>query len=679
MAKQNKKAKRKAATAATGEARSRKGFPAWFGNKKWVAGGLFALSFLLYANTLSHDYALDDAIVIYDNMFVEDGLSGIPGILTKDTFYGFFKEEGKANLVAGGRYRPLTLVLFALEVQLFGKTPLVGHLVNALFYGLTTVVLYLLLLKLFRPSQGQARAFFIALAAAGLFAVHPIHTEVVANIKGRDEILALLGSLAALYFSFRAYRENKPVLNVVAGVVFFLGLMSKENAITFLAVAPLAYYFFTKAGPGAIAKQVAPFAVAAAVFLAIRFSVLGFGMSEPTMEMMNNPFVKLAGNQYVPFTAQERLATVFYTLGKYLQLLVFPYILTHDYYPRHIEVMDFADWGALLSLALYLAMLVYALRQLPRKDPVSFAILYYLATLSIVSNLLFPVGTHMAERLMFMPSVGFCLLLALLGYRWAAAGVPKGKEPAFRQFMPALAVLAAVCLAYAARTVVRNPAWADNYTLFTTDIQYSPNSAKLRNAVGGELVTQSVAVQDTSQKNSMLRQAVEHLTQALRIHPNYKNAYLLLGNAYNYLQEYDKFIEAYKKALAIDANYAEAQRNLGITYKDAGKYFGEQQGDLNKAILYLDQAKELMPNEYEVLRLLGVAHGIRGDRVDAVEYFLLATQADPGNARGWYDLGTAYYNVGNEELGAQYRQKAYELDPSLRVKASSQPPPGEGE
>ena len=172
-------------------------------------------------------------------------------------------------------------------------------------------------------------------------------------------------------------------------------------------------------------------------------------------------------------------AKVFYTLGKYLQLLVFPYILTHDYYPRHIEVMDFADWGALLSLALYLAMLVYALRQLPRKDPVSFAILYYLATLSIVSNLLFPVGTHMAERLMFMPSVGFCLLLALLGYRWAAASVPKGKEPAFRQFMPALAVLAAVCLAYAARTVVRNPAWADNYTLFTTDIQYSPNSAKL--------------------------------------------------------------------------------------------------------------------------------------------------------------------------------------------------------
>lgn len=668
MAKQNKKIKKTAAAPSPRPASSSRSFPVWFGNKKIVAWGLFALSFLLYANTLPYDYALDDAIVIYNNMFVEDGVSGIPGILSKDTFYGFFKEEGKANLVAGGRYRPMTLVLFALEVQLFGKNPLAGHLVNGLLYGLATAVLYLLLLKLFRPSQGQSRAFFIALAASALFAAHPIHTEVVANIKGRDEIVALLGSLAALYYSFRAYLENKPVFGIAAGLLFFLGLMSKENAITFLAVVPLAYYFFTKAGMGAIIRQAVPFAAAAAVFLVIRFSVLGFGMSEPTMEMMNNPFVKLEGNQYLPFTMQERLATVFYTLGKYIQLLVFPYTLTHDYYPRQIGVMDFGDFGALLSAVLYLGMLVYALRQLPKKDPASFAILYYLATLSIVSNLLFPVGTHMAERLMFMPSVGFCLLLAILGYRWVAAKAPSGKEPAFSRLSMALAVVAVVVLAYSARTVVRNPAWKDNYTLFTTDIEYSPNSAKLRNAVGGELITQSISVQDPNQKNSMLNQAVENLQQALRIHPNYKNAYLLLGNAYNYLREYDKSIQAYQQALAIDPGYAEAKRNLGITYKDAGKYAGEEQNDLNKAIGYLNKAYELLPKEYEVLRLLGVANGIKGNRMEAMEFFTLATQADPGNARAWYDLGTAHYKLGNEDLGAQYHQKAIEMDPSLRIR-----------
>ena len=82
---------------------------------------IMAFSFLIYANTLSHDYTQDDAIVIYDNMFTTQGVAGIPGILKYDTFYGFFKKEGKANLVAGGRYRPLTLVMYALEVQLFSK------------------------------------------------------------------------------------------------------------------------------------------------------------------------------------------------------------------------------------------------------------------------------------------------------------------------------------------------------------------------------------------------------------------------------------------------------------------------------------------------------------------------------------------------------------------------------
>ena len=74
----------------------------------------------------------------------------------------------------------------------------------------------------------------------------------------------------------------------------------------------------------------------------------------------------------------------------------------------------------------------------------------------------------------------------------------------------------------------------------------------------------------------MLNQAIQHLKEALRIHPAYKNAYLLLGNAYNYLQQYENAIEAYKNALALDPDYSEARRNLGITYKDAGKYFGEQ-------------------------------------------------------------------------------------------------------
>ena len=145
---------------------------------------IFVVAFLLYANTLTHEYTQDDAIVIYDNMFTTKGFSGIPGILKYDTFFGFFKVEGKDKLVAGGRYRPLTLVMFAVEYAIFGKSPFIGHLGNVLLYGLLGIVLYLLLLKLFRAREDIPLAALFALVITLFFIAHPIHTEVVANIKG---------------------------------------------------------------------------------------------------------------------------------------------------------------------------------------------------------------------------------------------------------------------------------------------------------------------------------------------------------------------------------------------------------------------------------------------------------------------------------------------------------------
>jgi len=167
----------------------------WQTNTKLHKLLIFAFAFLLYANTLTHDYTQDDAIVIYDNMFTTKGFSGIPGILKYDTFFGFFKVEGKDKLVAGGRYRPLTLVMFAVEYAIFGKSPFIGHLGNVLLYGLLGIVLYLLLLKLFRAREDIPLAALLALVTTLLFIAHPIHTEVVANIKGRDEIMTLLGRL----------------------------------------------------------------------------------------------------------------------------------------------------------------------------------------------------------------------------------------------------------------------------------------------------------------------------------------------------------------------------------------------------------------------------------------------------------------------------------------------------
>ena len=331
-------------------------FPTWLTNSRLHKWMLFAFAILLYANTLTHDYTQDDAIVIYDNMFTTKGFEGIPGILKYDTFYGFFKTEGKAKLVAGGRYRPLTLVMFAAEVGLFGQSPFVGHLVNVLLYGLLGVVLYIVLLKLFKYKESVPYPTIIAFITALLFIAHPVHTEVVANIKGRDEIVTLLGSLAALLFSLKAFKQQSFIWNIIAGVIFFLALLAKENAITFLAIIPLSYFVFTDAKLGKIAMQTLPFVIAAGIFLVIRGAVLGGNFDGSTsMELMNNPFLKIEGNRWVAFSFSEKMATITYTLGKYLQLLVVPHPLTHDYYPRHVDLMSWGNWKVLLLSLIHIS------------------------------------------------------------------------------------------------------------------------------------------------------------------------------------------------------------------------------------------------------------------------------------------------------------------------------------
>jgi len=631
-------------------------FPVWLTNTRLHKWFLFAFAFLLYANTLTHEYTQDDAIVIYDNMFTTKGFEGIPGILKYDTFYGFFKTEGKAKLVAGGRYRPLTLVMFAAEVGLFGESPFVGHLVSVLLYGLLGVVLYIVLLKLFEYKESVPYPTIIAFITAFLFVAHPVHTEVVANIKGRDEIVTLLGSLAALLFSLKAFKEQNFIWSILAGLVFFLALLAKENAITFLAIVPLSYFIFTDAKFGKIALQTAPFLVAAIIFLAIRGAVLGgnFGGST-SMELMNNPFLKIEDNRWMAFSFSEKMATITYTLGKYLQLLVVPHPLTHDYYPRHVDLMSWGNWKVLLSVITHVGLGIYALIGLFKKQPISYAILFYLITLSIVSNIVFPIGTNMAERFIFMPSVGFCLAAGILLtelYKKTSMTIP-------------LAIVGVIALLFSIKTITRNFVWKDNFTLFTTDVEVSKNSAKLRNSVGGDLTAKALEQKDDSIKKGMLQEATIHLKEAIRIHPTYKNAYLLMGNAEYHLENYQAAEKSFSNALRLDPNYQEAFKNLAYTHRELGQHYGEQVGDLQKALEYLNKAYQSLPDDFETNRLLGVAYGISRNEAEAIRFFTKCTELEPNNAMAWLNLGNAYANSGNKEKGIELQRKAQSIDPNV--------------
>lgn len=632
--------------------------PSFWENTRLQAIIIFALSFLLYANTLSHDYCQDDAIVITDNMFTTEGVAGIKGILSYDTFYGFFKDAGKAQLVAGGRYRPFTLVMFAFEYQLFGKNPFIGHFINVVLFGLTGVLLYFLLLKLLTKQQatGDSQQSFVnptlvAFIAALLFAAHPIHTEAVANIKGRDEIMTLLGSLAAVWFSLKAFENGGFKNQILAFVLFFIALLSKENAITFVVITPMIYWFFVNTSFSTATKQAIPFVVASVLFILLRGAVIGNQFGGEQNELMNNPFLKLVGNDYVPFSFAEKFATITYTLGKYIQLLILPHPLTHDYYPRHIGIMSFGDWQVLLSIAVYVGLLVLILRGWKNRSLISFGIAFFLITLSIVSNIVFPVGTNMAERFMFMPSVGFCLILAVLlaklGKKLPETGVNN----------QGLGMILVIIGLFSLKTFTRNPAWKDDYTIFTTDIETSPNSAKLQTSVGGSTIDRYKNSTNEIEKKTKITEAIGHLQKALEIHPTFKNPYLLMGNGYYYLQDFDKAIVEYRKALQLDPNFKDAKINLALTYREGGKIVGQQQKNLPKAIEMLSKAVEVDPTDVSAMSYLGTAYGMSNQPQNLIDVLTkaLAIRFDKQDA---INISVAYRQLGNVAKAVEYEQMA---------------------
>lgn len=615
---------------------------------------ILSLSILLYVNTIGHEYTQDDAIVIYDNMFTTDGVSGISGLLKYDTFYGFFKEEGKANLVSGGRYRPLTPIMFAIGWQLFGDNPLVGHIWNILYYALIGLLIFELIRR-FNKKKGIDWTM-IGFLSALLFIAHPVHTEVVANIKGRDEIITLLFSLISLYAIWKSIDSKKMMWQITAAIAMFLACMAKENAVTYLAIIPLTLWYFKDLSILQSAKATMAPLIGFLLFLAIRTSVLGFNFGDAPNELMNNPFLKVVNGSYIPFSTSEFLATVLFTLGKYIQLLFFPHPLTHDYYPRHIEIMNFGDITVWLSIIMYMCLIIFAIIGIRKKTIVSYGILYFLATISIVSNIVFPIGTNMSERFLFMPSIGFALVVSYLlcshiqnaTMRYGIAGL--------------------IILLFSIKTYDRNSAWENDFILFNTDKHISINSAKINNAAAGSLSTKAYRETNVTLKQEMLNEAILRCDRAISIHPNYKNAYLIKANAFHYLDNFKEAEKFYDVALSLDPGFEEAIRNSAINYRALGRQYGEKENNLPKSIEYLKKANAIITDDYEILRLLGTATGISGQHEESINYFTKALQEEPDVAGAYVNLGKAYMNAGNTEQGNLYLSKALEIDPNALSK-----------
>lgn len=673
MAKKKGNKKKKQATTPKVEL----GFPSYFTNTKLLSAVLFVVSFLIYTGTLGHEFTQDDAIVITENDFTKAG--DIGSLLKYDTFRGFFKVEGKANLVEGGRYRPLTPIMFAVGWQI-SESPVLFHFMNVLWYGLTVVLLFIVLLKLMHSSNYEPYAYFVAFVTALLFAIHPVHTEVVANVKGRDEIMTLFLSLAALYFALRSFDKQRSIVDLaITGILFFFALMAKEMAVVFIPIVAISFYVFRKTEIVPSLVQTIPFIIAFAAFMILRKIVLGDATSGgKSMELMNNPYLKLQGNQWVDFSTDEKFGTIFNTLGRYIQLLVFPNKLTHDYYPYAIPITSLKDSSAMLSVLAYVVLTGVGIWGVLKRKHFAYGIAFFLISLFLVSNIPLTIGVNMAERFLFMPSVGFCFGVAVGLYHLAKKISGTDKIVGFSQLTGVLVVVAVISLAGAAKTYIRSLDWKSNFTLFQADWQKSEDSAKARNSIGGELTTRSQdeGTKGTTREKEMLQEALIHLEATTGIHPTYKGAYMLKGNANFYLGNYDDAIKNYQIALQLDPAFADAENNLqkalqakaetektaGITKIENEAIAASRNGNYEEAIRIFNSLLEKYPNEPKYYFFIGTTYASSGNLETALENFIKAESLDDGSDvknsnRMVSAIIDTYTRLGDEASANAYRAK----------------------
>ena len=618
-------------------------FEPGFWQRHWLpALILMAVAYGLYAAAIKFGYVLDDQMVVWQNAYVQKGFAGIADIFGYDSFMGYFQKKENLQLLEGGRYRPLSLATFAMEVGLFGKNHAnISHLLNILFYGLTGVMLYRILLGFFPLGEKGRWYFSAAFIGALLFVLHPLHSEAVANIKGRDEILALLCSLSALYATLKYFDTNSKAWYWMSGLLLLLGLFAKENALTFLAVIPLTVWFFTKAPAGRVVSASLPLVLATLVFIIVRYKALGFMLDhgKAVNDLMNNPFLGMTGSQ--------KLATIFLTLGWYVKLLFWPYPLTHDYYPYHVPKMSWNDWKVLASLALYLGMGLWALLNIRRRRVPAYAILYYLLTLSIVSNLFVSVGTFMNERFAFMPSVAFCLLAGW----FLAVQLPAWlREQPNRPYLLGGGLAVVVAALYGWVTIRRVPDWKDALSLNSSAVRTSPNSARSHCFYVTALYENRFQkTKDPAEKAALVDTMDYHINRSLEINPDYGSAMVMKGAiaAARFEQDHqmDKlfhefsivlekipnnsnfrpFFDKYMKYLATSGG--NPNKINSFCYNEGYEYFYKERKDNVNAAKILELALDTQTEDERVLRALAEVYRASNETSKAAEMEARAAKA----------------------------------------------------
>ncbi|MGH0034283.1 MAG: protein O-mannosyl-transferase TMTC1-related protein [Myxococcota bacterium] len=457
-----------------------------------VCAALVAFGFALYGNSVGNGYAIDDQLIIEDNPLTSRGIAAIPEILTTNYLY----QEDR-----GASYRAVPRVSYAIEYEVFGAAPHVHHFVNVLLFCIAGVLVWRWVALLF-PEAPPA----LSVGTALLFLAHPIHTEVVNNLKSRDELMSFLFGASAVVACLRFAVMGGGRWLAAGTLAFLLALASKESAQHFLGVVPLAMYVRCGWQPRRLGLALAGLLLASLVYWGGIFLFLNreytYWMATATQDF---PFVEHP-LLFVDDPA-TRYGTALYSLWVYLRLMVWPHPLSFFYGFGAIPLVDFASGWVWLSLGVHLGLGVYALGSLRSRSIPGFAVCYFLGTLFMFSNLVVPMSGIVAERFAFSASLGVCLL--------AAWGLTRLRGPW------ALGLGLALLGVFGALTIERNGDWESRRTLAERDVQSYPDAGIIRAVLFQLEYADATAAADPELRRRKWAAADAQLAEIERIYPPY--------------------------------------------------------------------------------------------------------------------------------------------------------------
>lgn len=557
----------------------------------------FALSFITYANTLNHDYTIDDLIVVTSNKMTQEGISGIPELFKHSYLFGYDGREDES-------YRPLTLASFAIEKSFLDAKPAASHFVQVMLYGLCMIVVFKYLTRLFGEEKKK-----LVIAAMLFFVLHPIHTEVVANVKSRDELLAALFLFASLNLFAKWIGQQKVLQLILSLSLFFLATISKETAVLGVLLFPATYYFMVQTNFVKLVKHSVVFIVPFGLYFIIRSMVLSDVLIQDPIDPVANSLALATSNS-------ELLASNFAIFSKYMQLSIFPWTMSWDYSVSTLPLAEFGSIASIIGVLAAIVLVYFASIGFFKKKMVGFGALIFISTFLLTSNFLFLINCPLGERFLFIPVLGIILIVVAL------------LDEVFKKLPKSIGMIAviAVSAVFLGRTILRNGDWKDNLSIYLSGVEVSPNSVKTHFNLGTEYLVRGNQSTNEVDRKAYYLQAIGEFKTAKKVYPKYANIYENMGFVYAELGKKgatkEETISNFKAGL-VELDYALDSLKLDKASLFQNKFF-----ILEQLIKFSDIEKEKEQWMYEMIHTVEIKKDKTVEEIQREIYYLRLLQED---------------------------------------------------